>query len=146
MRFLNRKWAEGGYDEFSTNHHLGVYLQHLEDLAIDAPTNVRVLGAVSQGSGLVGTTVAATSLDREGKNFHLVIKLQTIEGERFLDIRYEGVDPDNVDEHAFDGVDYLLTDELDSTTTELYEHRILLSPDGEFAIQFADLKLKLAKE
>jgi hypothetical protein len=146
MRFLNRKWAEGGYDDYTTHLYLGVYLRHLEDIAPDAPQNVRVLGAISQGHNLAGTEVAATRLDHEAKVFHLVISVRTIEGDGFMEIRYLGIDPDAVDEHAFDGVDYLLTDELDiAPGGELYEHRILLSPDGEFVIHFKDLQLNLSR-
>ena len=145
MRFLNRKWVDGGYDEETTYLYLGVYLRHLEDLAPDAPTNVRVLGAISQGHNLIGSQVAVTALDREAGNFHLVLRIQTIEGDRFMDVRYKGVDPDTVDEHAFDGVDYVLTDELDVAPDERFEHRILLSPEGEFAIQFSDLELKVSR-
>ncbi|MCB9893851.1 MAG: hypothetical protein H6839_05360 [Planctomycetes bacterium] len=145
MRFLNRKWVDGGYDEETTYLYLGVYLRHLEDIAPDAPTNVRVLGAISQGHNLIGSRVAVTSLDAEARSFHLVLRIQTIEGDRFMDIRYTGVDPDAVDEHAFDGVDYVLTDELDVCPGDRFEHRILLSPDGEFVIQFDDLQLKVSK-
>lgn len=144
MRFLNRKWAEGGYDDYTTHLYLGVYLRHLEDIAPDAPQNLRVLGAVSQGHNLAGSQIAATRLDRAAKVFHLVISVRTIEGDGYLEIRYEGIDPDAVDEHAFEGVDYLLTDEIDvAPGGEQWEHRILLSPDGEFVVRFKDLQLKL---
>ncbi|MCB9932463.1 MAG: hypothetical protein H6841_03485 [Planctomycetes bacterium] len=145
MRYLNRKWVEGGYDEFTTQLYLGVYLRHLEDIAPDAPTSVRVLGAVSQGQGMVGSQIAGTRLDPVEKTFSLIIKLQTVDGDIFMEIRYEGVQPDSVDEHAFEGVDYLLTDEMDLAPDEMFEHRILLSPEGEFAIRFKDLKLNLSR-
>jgi hypothetical protein len=143
MRFLNRKWAEGGYDDQTTYMYWTVYQRHFESIAPDLPRNARALGAITRGQHLVGAQVAATSLNREKGSFHLVLRLATVDGEAYLDITYRGVDPDAIDEHAFDKVDYLLTDELDMAPNELFEHRYLLSPEGEFAIQFRDMDLKL---
>lgn len=143
MRFLNRKWAEGGYDEQTAGLYLAVYERHVESIAKDLPRHARALAVLTQGHHLSGTRVAATSLDRDKGTFHLVIKLATADGNAFLDLEYRGVDPDAIDEHAFDDVDYLLTDEMDIGPNELFEHRFLLSPEGEFAIQFSDMDLKL---
>jgi len=143
MRFLGRKWVEGGYDEQTTDLYWGVYLRHFEDIAADLPKMARALGMLSQGKGFAGSDVAATRLDRDAKTFKLVLRIQTIEGDVYLDINYLGVDPDAVDERAFDNVDFVLTDELDIAPDECFEHRILLSPEGEFAIQFNDLQLRI---
>lgn len=146
MRFLNRKWAEGGYEEQTTWLYWEVYLRHLESIAPDLPRNARALAAMTQGRNLVGNQVAATKLDREKASFHIVVRLNTIDGEAYLDIEYRGVDVDSIDEHAFDKVDYLLTDEFDMAPNEMFEHRYLLSPEGEFAIQFNELELKLKQQ
>jgi hypothetical protein len=145
MRYLNRQWVEGGYDEFTTQLYWGVYLRHLEDLAPDMPQWVRALGAMSLGKHFIGCPVSSCGLDAGAGVFHLVVEVETIEGDAFLDIKYQGVDPDSVDEHAFDDVEFLLTDELDIAPDEKFEHRILLSPEGEFAIQFKDLRLNLTQ-
>lgn len=143
MRFLNRQWAEGGYDSFTTDLYWSVYLRHLEEIAPDVPQWVRALGALSLGKAFVGRTVSSCSLNRTAGVFHLVVEVETVEGSAFLDIAYEGVDPASVDEHCFDDIEFLLTDELDIAPHEKFEHRILLSPTGEFAIQFTDLRLNL---
>lgn len=145
MRFLNRKWTENGYDEFTTDLYWGVYLRHFEDIAGDLPKMARALGAMSLGKNLISSEVAATSLDAANKTFKLVLRLRTIHGDLFMDITYKGVDPAEVDEGVFDGVDFVLTDEFDIAPGECFEHRILLSPDGEFAIQFNDMDLKLTR-
>ena len=145
MRFLNRKWVEGGYDDFTTDLYWGVYMRHLEDIAGDLPQMVRTLGALSMGKAFIGSKVAATSLNHQEKSFMLVLRLQTIEGDAFLEITYLGVDPDAVDEHGFDDVEFTLTDEIDIAPDECFEHRVLLSPDGEFVIQFNDIKLDLKR-
>ncbi|MBZ0137978.1 MAG: hypothetical protein K8I27_16600 [Planctomycetes bacterium] len=145
MRFLNRKWVEGGYDGFTTDLYWGVYLRHFEDIAADLPKMARALGSLSLGKGLTGSQVTATSLDRDARSFRLVLKVQTIEGDAYLEIAYRGVDPDAVDEHMFDAVDFILTDELDIAPGDCFEHRVLLSPEGEFAIQFNDMDIKLAR-
>ena len=144
MRFLNRKWAEGEYDEFTTDLYWQVYLRHLEDIAPDTPQWVRALGALSLGKNFMGRKVSACSLDELTGTFHLVIEVDTIDGPAFLDIGYEGVDSDSIDEQAFDKCEFLLTDELDIAPGEKFEHRILLSPDGEVAIRFSDMNLNLS--
>jgi len=146
MRFLNRKWANGKYNNFKTELYHGVYLRHLEDLLPDAPDSVRILAAISQGAGLAGCKVAATKLDRQARTFQLVVKVRTLRGPSYLDIVYQGVDPDSINEHAFDKVKHLLTDELDLAPGERFEHRILLSPRGEFAIQFKDMALQMPRD
>jgi hypothetical protein len=143
MRFLNRKWAEGGYDDFTRELYWQVYLRHLESIADDLPRNARALAALSQGHRFVGGKVAATKLDREKASFQVVVRMDTISGEAFLDIEYRGIDAETIDEHALDEVDYLLTDEFDLAPNEMFEHRFLLSPEGEFAIQFNEMDLKL---
>ena len=145
MRFLNRQWIEGGYDDDTTGLYWAVYVRHLEDIAPDTPKWVRALGAMSMGKHFAGCPVSSCSLNAEAGVFHLVIELQTIEGGAFLDIEYQGVDPDSVDVHAFDDVEFLLTDEIDLAPGEKFEHRLLLSPEGEFAIQFKDLRLNLTQ-
>jgi hypothetical protein len=143
MRFLNRKWADGGYDEQTAGLYWAVYQRHLESIAKDLPRHARALAAITRGHQLSGAQVAATSMDRENAAFHLVLRLDTADGDAFLDIHYSGVDPEALDEHALDNTDYLLTDEMDIGPDETFEHRLLLSPEGELVIQFRDLDLKI---
>ena len=90
MRFLNRQWIEGGYDDDTTGLYWAVYVRHLEDIAPDTPQWVRALGAMSMGKHFAGCPVSSCSLNAEAGVFHLVIELQTIEGGAFLDIEYQG--------------------------------------------------------
>lgn len=145
MRFLNRNWVEGGYDEFTTDLYWGVYVRHLEDIATDLPKMARTLGALSLGKGLMGSEIAGTSLDAARKTFKLVLRVRTVEGDAYLELEYLGVDPDSVDEALFNNVEFVLTDELDIAPGECFEHRVLLSPEGEFAVQFNDMELRLKR-
>lgn len=145
MRFLNRKWAEGGYDDFTSELYWSVYVRHLEDIASDLPKMARAVGQLSLGKGFAGCEIAATSLDPQQGSFKLILRVQTIEGDAFLELNYAGVDVEAIDPKLIDEADFVLTDELDLAPDESFEHRFLLSPKGELSVRFKDMELHLGR-
>lgn len=139
MRFLTRDWLEDDFDEFTQALYLQVYMRHLEDIAGDLPEGARALAALSMGYRLNGAEVSATSLDEKTGQFRLVLKVETIGGEMFLEVEYSGVDPDGIDLEPFENAETLLTDEFDIAPDARFEHRMLFEPDGEGNVIFKDV-------
>jgi hypothetical protein len=89
---------------------------------------------------LAGTTVIATQYDAAKKSFTLILKVTRLDAEHYLQLEYLGVDPDQCQLEPFDYATECVTEEFDLAPGELFEHRILLRPDGEAVIRFKDLK------
>ncbi len=140
MRFLTRKWVEGEYDANTFGLHHAVYVRHLEDIAAELPKSARTLALLSEGLLLTGTTLIATQYDAAKKSFTLILKVSRVEAEHYLQLEYLGVDPDQCELEPFDYATECITEEFDLGPGELFEHRILLRPDGEAVIRFQDLK------
>jgi hypothetical protein len=137
MRFLNRDWVGGAHDQFTLELYHSVYVRHLLDIAADLPASARVFSMLSQGTLLAGGRVVGTT--RNDDRFKFVVRLAG-SAEAFLELEYEGVDWDASDLEALESADKCLTEEFDVTPGELFEHRILLEPDGEAVVRFKDLK------
>jgi hypothetical protein len=140
MRFLTRKWVEGEYDGQTSDLHHAVYVRHLEDIAGELPKSARTLARLSEGLLLAGTALIATQYDADKKSFTLILKVTRIDTEHYLQLEYLGVDPDKCELEPFDYATQCVTEEFDLAPDELFEHRILLMPDGEAVIRFKDLK------
>lgn len=145
MRFLKREWI-GELDEVTQGLYLQVYMRHFEDIADDLPDHARALGTLSGGFRLNGAKVAATSLDRKGGRFTVVLRVDTLAGDAFLEIEYRGVDPDSIDPEPFENAEFLLTDEFDVGPDGTFEHRMLFHPDGESSVLFTDLMFRMRQD
>ncbi len=141
MRYLNRKWADGDYDEFTTDLYYGVYMRHLADTAPELPQGARAFAMLSRGQLLASAELLATRFDEAERTFTLILKFTTGSEENFVEMEYLGVTRDTSELGAFELADGCLTEEFDLGPEGTFEHRILLYPEGEAMIRFSDLKL-----
>ncbi len=139
MRFLDRKWADGGHDEFTLELYHSVYVRHLMDIATELPPAVRTFALLSRGMLLAGSKIIATQQDEKAGTFTLILKVKGHDAQHYLQIEYQGVDFDGSDLDALHFADECLTEEFDTLPEESFEHRILLTPEGEVVIRFKDL-------
>lgn len=141
MRYLNRKWADGEYDEFTTDLYYSVYMRHLVDTAPELPQGARAFAMLSRGQLLAAGELVATRFDETAQSFTLILKFNSGTEANFLELEYLGVSRDTSDLEAFELADGCLTEEFDLGPEGTFEHRILLQPEGEALIRFTDLKL-----
>jgi hypothetical protein len=140
MRFLTRELVEGDHDALTFGLHHSVYLRHLEDIAGDLPKSARTLALLSQGLLLARTTLIPTQYDAHKQSFTLILKVARLGTEHYLQLEYLGVDADESELEPFNFASECVTEEFDIAPGELFEHRILLAPEGEAVIRFKDLK------
>lgn len=146
MRFLDRNWAEGLHDDFTTGLYLSVYMQHLADIGPELPHAARALAVQSRGMLLSEAELLATRLDEKEGAFSVVLKFSSRGLEHYLELEYLGVSRDTSELDAFDLAEQILTDEFDLGPDGTFEHRLLFAPEGEAVIRFKDMRFHARHE
>ncbi|MCC6466264.1 MAG: hypothetical protein IT463_13075 [Planctomycetes bacterium] len=142
MRFLNRKWASGQYDELRAGNYYCVYLRHVQDIADDLPDELRAFAMLTHGHAASGATIWSARLRDREQVLSLRLLLQDSKGKKWLlRLRYLDVDVELLERGLLarlcrDPETRCLTDEVDLAPEGRVEHRILFAPDGEIAIRF----------
>lgn len=144
MRFLNRNWATGKYDELRASNYYCVYQRHVQDIAEDLPAELRAFALLTRGHAAAGATIWSARLRDREQVLSLRLLLQDSEGKRWvLRLRYLDVDVEMLDRTALarlcrDPKTVCLSDEVDLAPEGRAEHRILFAPDGEIAVRCRD--------
>jgi hypothetical protein len=140
MRFLTRNWLEGTKDQMAWLN-LEVYARHLREIQSEMPSGARSFARMSSGLQLLEAAIVATTLDKDAGVFTLVLRVEGVNDPYFFELEYLGVDPELLELDDFDMAEYCLTEEFDLAPDEMFEHRILLAPEGEAVIRFKDMRL-----
>ncbi len=143
MRWFTREWATGALDESEFERRVSEYQQHLEAIRPDLRDGAEQLLSVN----IHDAQVRSWQLTEDGVLHLRVLAGDLQRGYEWLDLRYElvrlvGASSEDIGGWRLDepGVE-LLYDEIDGADGGKYEHRILVSPDGEFGIRFSSVEL-----